>query len=87
MMMIKAKSKKSDFSWEKDSNNYYSRALSPERQPQRRLHDAGEIPGMKLLDHMIFASRGYYSLLAAGSLQPWKAARWPFGHNFLAVRE
>jgi len=39
-----------------------------DRQATRRIHEAGEVLGIKLLDHIIFARSGHYSFKESGFL-------------------
>ena len=41
---------------------------SEDREITERLHKAGEVLGIPLLDHVIFSGRGYYSFLEAGKV-------------------
>ena len=53
------------------AHNHPAGGLTPSRediQITTRLKDAGEILGIKLLDHIIFNHKGYYSFLEKGGL-------------------
>lgn len=53
------------------AHNHPSGSLTPSREDSdvtRQLRDAGEILGIKLLDHIIFNRKGYYSFLEEGGL-------------------
>jgi DNA repair protein RadC len=53
------------------AHNHPSGCLSPSREDREvttQLRDAGELLGIKLLDHIIFNHRGYYSFLEEGAL-------------------
>ncbi len=53
------------------AHNHPSGSLNPSREDvsvTRQLKQAGEILGIKLLDHIIFSLKGYYSFLEHGEL-------------------
>ncbi len=53
------------------AHNHPSGSLTPSRedlQVTRQLKEAGKILGIKLLDHIIFSPRGYFSFLEHGEL-------------------
>ncbi|MDD2715667.1 MAG: DNA repair protein RadC [Candidatus Wallbacteria bacterium] len=53
------------------AHNHPAGGLTPSREDidlTRKLKDAGEILGIKLLDHIIFNQKGHYSFLADGKL-------------------
>ena len=53
------------------AHNHPSGSLTPSREDvavTRQLTEAGKILGIKLLDHIIFSHRGYYSFLEHGEL-------------------
>jgi DNA repair protein RadC len=53
------------------AHNHPAGTLSPGKEDEKitqRLKDAGETLGIKLLDHMIFSHRGYYSFLENGRI-------------------
>lgn len=53
-------------------HNHPSGNLEPsaeDTEVTRQLRDAGEILGIKLLDHIIFSAEGYYSFLESGGLE------------------
>lgn len=53
------------------AHNHPSGSLTPSREDisvTRQLKEAGNVLGIKLLDHIIFSHRGYYSFLEHGEL-------------------
>jgi DNA repair protein RadC len=53
------------------AHNHPSGSLTPSREDMavtRQLKEAGDLLGIKLLDHIIFSHRGYYSFLEHGEL-------------------
>ncbi len=53
------------------AHNHPSGSLTPSREDMavtKQLKEAGELLGIKLLDHIIFSHRGYYSFLEHGEL-------------------
>ncbi len=53
------------------AHNHPSGSLEPSAEDvevTRRLHSAGQLLGIPVLDHVIFSSRGYYSFLEHGEL-------------------
>ena len=53
------------------SHNHPSGELTPSAEDikvTKRLKEAGEVLGVKLLDHIIFSKRGYFSFLESGGL-------------------
>lgn len=53
------------------AHNHPSGSLTPSREDvlvTKQLKDAGNVLGIKLLDHIIFSHRGYYSFLEHGEL-------------------
>ena len=56
------------------AHNHPSGPLAPSKEDvevTKRLKAAGELLGIKLLDHMIFNTKGYYSLLETESYKKW----------------
>jgi DNA repair protein RadC len=55
------------------AHNHPSGRLDPsseDREITRKLKEAADILGIALLDHIIFSSRGYYSFVEHGLLEP-----------------
>jgi len=53
------------------AHNHPSGSLTPSREDMavtKQLKEAGDLLGIKLLDHIIFSRRGYYSFLEHGEL-------------------
>ena len=53
------------------AHNHPSGSLTPSREDMavtKQLKEAGDLLGIKLLDHIIFSHRGYYSFLEHGEL-------------------
>jgi DNA repair protein RadC len=53
------------------AHNHPSGELTPSKEDieiTKQLKSAGEIVGIRLLDHIIFNDRGYYSLLEKGEI-------------------
>ncbi|MFP4033480.1 MAG: RadC family protein [Desulfococcaceae bacterium] len=53
------------------AHNHPSGSVEPsadDRAVTRRIHEAGEVLGISLLDHLIFARRGYFSFKEAGEI-------------------
>jgi len=48
-----------------------------DRSCTRQVADAGEVLGVRLLDHLVLGREGYTSLAARGMLAPWSAAAQP----------
>ncbi|HUW39417.1 MAG TPA: JAB domain-containing protein [Rectinemataceae bacterium] len=58
------------------AHNHPSGNLTPspeDREITSRLHDSAKILGIALLDHLIISSRGYYSFIEHGLLEPFTA--------------
>jgi DNA repair protein RadC len=44
------------------------RPSAEDREVTRRIHDAGKVLGIPMLDHLIFSTKGYYSFLENGEI-------------------